>query len=887
MKRVLPLGLSLALAAGVLLPLSASAQHLGLDAQAPTNKLSDGGFEEANPSYWEPTGSGATWTEARSRTASRSLMLSGSGAAEWTMGEAVRNWTGRIAGNADLEVGAYVWTEGVNTNPASDAEKFQMVVEFFNAAGGTSLLSGPVVLDLPQTSATTGGWTRVSTADLGSIVLPSDALSARISFRKGASATGTVYIDDLFITSGTEGVWPGDVFNANVDVPGDWYYWWDGFPTGGDWPANQPFEVGVTSADAHTGDNSLRIRQLRADASEAVAVSQRVDVTPGEPVMISFWVKTEGNEDPGTIGTGDNNIGLTALWYTNMTGGAAGYGEVGGVDIRLNGEYNPMVIPMLPQQAANGWKQYAFVVTPPVRGETEEPVVGMELRLRYWHAFTGATYWDDVFIGDVADVQMALPNLLATSGGFEPSAGPSYWEASGSGAMWSDAVARSEGYSLELTGSGAASWTMGEAVRNWTDYIGVHGDGGFTPGEIVMSAYVRAEGVNTNPTTDAQKYQLVFEFFDAPGGTDILGGPVVLDLPQTDATMDWTKVTTEALGAISLPQAARSVRITFRKGAEATGAMYLDDLTVTASGGWPGTIHNGNVDAGGGWYYYTPDAEAQYPNGQTFVNSPAPVAAFSDDWGLRIARIGEAGGEAVHISERVEVNPGEPVLISFRMRTAGNANPETIGTGDNNVGLTGLWYTNMEAGAAGYGEVGGFDVRFNGEYNDRVIPRLPQTADSDWRHYAIVANPPVRGEAEAPVVGMELRLRYWHAFTGDAHFDDVFVTSLGGDALVSTAIEPGEGPDAGGETARLLLGNMPNPFSRTTTLAISLPQAERVTLEVYDLLGRRVATLINGQLMSAGTQLIPFDAERLPAGTYLYVLRAGERTESRAMTLVR
>jgi hypothetical protein len=842
---------------------------------AEVNKIGNPSFEASEPAYWDASGNGATWAGDVARSAGYSLKLSGAGASAWTMGEAVRNWTDFIGRHVDgafetgeIEISAYVKAEGVNTNPASDDAKFQMVVEFFDAPGGTNIPGQPVVVDLPQASASYD-WTRVSTADLGAISLPQAARSVRISFRKGAGATGTMYLDDL--AASADGAWPGTIHNGNVDAGDGWYYFTP--DAEGQFANGQTWMNTVTTEEAHTGSRSLKIMRVGDAGGEAVHISPRVEVTPNEPVLVSFWVKREGNEAPDEIGTGDNNIGLTALWYENMTAGADGYGEVGGVDIRLNGEYNSQVIPQAPKVADNGWTQYSFVVTPPVRGANETPVVGMELRLRYWHAFTGTTYWDDVFVGNVADVTDALGSV-AEGGGFE-SDSPSYWEASGDGAQWTSAEARSQGYSLALGGSGAASWTMDEVVRNW--------NGEFGAGEIEFKAYVKADGVNTNPASDDAKFQMVVEFFDAPGGTNILGQPVVVDLPQSEASTDWTLVSTASVGAISLPQAAKSARITFRKGPGASGTMYIDDIHPSS-----GTIFNGNVDISQPWYYWAPDALGGNPNGQKFLNTVSPLAAFSGDRGLRIMRLDGSEGETVAVSDRVAVSPGEPVLVSFRMRTAGNETPEEIGTGDNNVGLTGLWYTNLEAGAAGWGEVGGFDVRFNGEYNDRVIPRLMvDGADTDWRHYAVVAYPPVRGATEEPVVGMELRLRYWHAFTGEAHFDDVHITPLGGADLVATSIPDALLPSAAEERDGMLLGNAPNPFARHTAIAFELPAATRVTLEVYDALGRRVATLLDRAPMAAGPHAATFDSANLPSGVYLYVLRTPEATDTGSMTLIR
>ncbi len=405
MTRTLLSSAALGLVTLLLGGLPAQAQVSGL---AATNKLSDGGFEAASaPSYWEPTGSGATWASDRWRTAEHSLALGGAGASAWTMPEAVLNWVPRFPGNTDLEFGAWVWTEGVNTAPGADDAKFQLVYTFRDAAGA-DLLGAPLVLDLPQTAPTSGGWVEVSSAALGAITFPADATSATIVLRKGATASGSVWADDFFVRT-TSAEWPGDIHNANVDVPGGWYYFWNDFPRGGDWPATQAFVVSSTDAEAHTGSRSLRIEQLDPAASEAVGISERVPVTVGQPVLVSYWLKTVGNADPATIGMGDNNVGLTALWYNQMESGAAGYGEIGGADIRLNGEYNPQVIPLLPRQADNGWTQYAFVLNP-IAG-----AVGMEVRVRYWHTFTGQTYWDDVSSSNIGG-----DALMSTAGEDQP-----------------------------------------------------------------------------------------------------------------------------------------------------------------------------------------------------------------------------------------------------------------------------------------------------------------------------------------------------------------------------------------------------------------------------------------------------------------------------------
>lgn len=67
--------------------------------------------------------------------------------------------------------------------------------------------------------------------------------------------------------------------------------------------------------------------------------------------------------------------------------------------------------------------------------------------------------------------------------------------------------------------------------------------------------------------------------------------------------------------------------------------------------------------------------------------------------------------------------------------------------------------------------------------------------------------------------------------------------------------------------------NYPNPFNPSTTIKFSLPKSEKVSLKVYDLLGREVATLVD-DLMSAGEHQVVFNSSRpsLPSGIYFYSL---------------
>ncbi|MFA3784145.1 T9SS type A sorting domain-containing protein [Melioribacteraceae bacterium 4301-Me] len=83
-----------------------------------------------------------------------------------------------------------------------------------------------------------------------------------------------------------------------------------------------------------------------------------------------------------------------------------------------------------------------------------------------------------------------------------------------------------------------------------------------------------------------------------------------------------------------------------------------------------------------------------------------------------------------------------------------------------------------------------------------------------------------------------------------------------------------------------LYQNYPNPFNPSTTIRFSLPQREHVTLKVFDILGREVAILVDGEL-NPGEHSVVFDASSLPSGVYFYRLQTGGYVQQRKMVVVK
>ena len=85
--------------------------------------------------------------------------------------------------------------------------------------------------------------------------------------------------------------------------------------------------------------------------------------------------------------------------------------------------------------------------------------------------------------------------------------------------------------------------------------------------------------------------------------------------------------------------------------------------------------------------------------------------------------------------------------------------------------------------------------------------------------------------------------------------------------------------------------NYPNPFNPNTTLNFSLKQAGDVTLEIYNILGQKINTLVEGNL-DAGHHSVVWNGKNdaginVSSGVYFYKLTAANYSKSRQMTLIK
>jgi hypothetical protein len=114
-------------------------------------------------------------------------------------------------------------------------------------------------------------------------------------------------------------------------------------------------------------------------------------------------------------------------------------------------------------------------------------------------------------------------------------------------------------------------------------------------------------------------------------------------------------------------------------------------------------------------------------------------------------------------------------------------------------------------------------------------------------------------------------------------------TFYGGDRIVSHGNPQPESVDLMIEGVPKIIQldqNYPNPFNPSTTINYQLPTQSHVTLKVFDMLGREVATLVNG-VEQPGFKLVTFDASRLASGVYYYRMQAGKYIETKKLLLLR
>jgi protein involved in polysaccharide export with SLBB domain len=866
----------------------------------PINSI--GGFESPLPSYWtignQPSGSTVSWATDQYRSLGHSLKITKSAtsdSAAWVSENMCDIWSPQHLKNVDILLGAYVKTQGVNTSPTSDDQKWYVAYTFWDSAGA---LIGQVKLPVNQATATSSGWV-ADTNGIGTAILPKDAWKTIISFVGGKNATGTVWADD-FIFTGRGGAWAGQDWNTGVGVPTGWYYWLP--PNGGnDGLLSNGFENTVITSDAaHSGSYSLKFvlpadRQphdafvgtrrfllngtgttstTSASVTEQLkqGIAQMLDAKPGDVLRISVWVKAS-NLVP------DSEAAYPTTWSVGIT---PGFFSSNGNNDGYNPIYQPDLMFTFPNATSFDWTQYHVDVTVP----SDPTVKALEVRLHVYARFTGTVYFDDLTVE-----KLDAPDLNAI-GGFE-SPLPSYWtignQPSGSTVSWATDQYRSLGHSLKITKSAtsdSAAWVSENMCDIWSPQHLKNVD-------ILLGAYVKTQGVNTSPTSDDQKWYVAYTFWDSAGA---LIGQVKLPVNQATATSSGWVADTNGIGTAILPKDAWKTIISFVGGKNATGTVWADDFIFTGRGGaWAGQDWNTGVGVPTGWYYWLPPNggnDGLLSNGfeNTVITSDAahsgsyslkfvlpadrqPHDAFVGTRRFLLNGTGTTSTTSASVTEQLkqgiaqmlDAKPGDVLRISVWVK-ASNLVP------DSEAAYPTTWSVGI---TPGFFSSNGNNDGYNPIYQPDLMFTFPNATSFDWTQYSADITVPTDPTTKT----LEVRLHVYARFTGTVYFDDLTVEKVGETSNVPQV-------NNGLPVTYELGNNYPNPFNPSTMIDYGVPRDGNISLEVYNILGQRVRTLFSGY-RAAGRYSIAWDGrnengETVNSGVYFFRMSTGS-----SMALVR
>jgi hypothetical protein len=167
--------------------------------------------------------------------------------------------------------------------------------------------------------------------------------------------------------------------------------------------------------------------------------------------------------------------------------------------------------------------------------------------------------------------------------------------------------------------------------------------------------------------------------------------------------------------------------------------------------------------------------------------------------------------------------------------------------------------------------------------------------ESPWGHWEtptriltfrahIVEDEQLLGQVIEDAIGPGLDLRQGLANAGDTEGSQGYTLNqhFASMAFVATSIDDEIAiPDI-----YFLSNNYPNPFNSTTVLKYGLPEDAHVTFEIYDVLGRRVETLVDDQ-QQAGYHEVHWDGDRYASGMYFFRMQAGDFNETKKMVMLK
>jgi hypothetical protein len=378
-----------------------------------------------------------------------------------------------------------------------------------------------------------------------------------------------------------------------------------------------------------------------------------------------------------------------------------------------------------------------------------------------------------------------------------------------------------------------------------------------------VGGWYKTSGVNTSPASDAERIAFVYQFYK--DGSPLVSD-VMIPVDQTVATTDWDTV----FSFVSVPDTADSAACFLMMGENATGTVWFDDL-VLSSDPWSGGVFNASAEM--------PDG---YGGGYSAGAAQSDFEYASDDAhsGTYSAKLVERDTESDEITwstvPNAGITAGNYYKISVWVKTdSANTDPAYIPSaiwGQNLQPRINLCYSFMRAG---------WETDWTW-MSDQFMYINQVDSSTGWTEYMAIA------QAPDEAVGITMRPRFNATAMGYAWFDDLsveeltIVTSVKDKPVVINPVIP---------SRYTLEQNYPNPFNPMTTIQYGVPNPSDVRLIIYDILGRKVRTLVN-EHHSAGTYQITWNGlndygMRVSSGVYFYRLETGKEAITKKLLLMK
>jgi len=805
--------------------------------KAQTNLLPNGDLEDMRPNFWMPAppeaGAYCEWASDEVYAGDHSFKVvkpaATSGGFGWmSVNNADLYWNDAKAGRL-YTMGFWAKTEGVNTNPTTEDQMIGAIFEFW--AGGQLLGRQAIAVD--QTVASKD-WTEYTAG----LVIPEgtdpDSVVVLIGF--GKDATGTVWFDNVHCGSDP---WSMGIFGGGAETPVGWLNW------------TSSTEIGYANIDttyAHSGKYSALLREQDDNADEMVFYSEPIPVKPNTWYKISVWARWDSvNTDEKYLPAGvtpvrDNNrLGLCFFFHRSPLYTAWD----------LTGGDQFLYFDQTADSA--GWTYYSVIAKSP------EDAAGLSVRARFTSFPVGYCWYDDFTIEEIEVADNILPNSdLETLE-------PNFWMAAtpeaGAYCEWASDEVYAGDHSFKVVKPAATSEGFGWMSVNNADLYWNDAKAGRL---YTMGFWAKTEGVNTNPASEDDGIGAIFEFW--AGGQQLARQVILVD--QSTASTDWKEYT----AGVVIPEGADpdSVVVLLGMGKNATGTVWFDNVHC-GSDPWSMGIFNGNAETPVGWLNWTSSTEIGYANLDT-------TYAHSGKYSALLREQDDNADEMVFYSEPVPVEPNKWYKISVWARwdsvnTDERFLPSYITPVRDNDRLGLCFFYHREPLRTAWDLTGG----------DQFV-YFDQTADSaGWTYYTVISHSP------EDAAGLSVRARFTSFPVGYCWYDDFTIEPV---TILITGVEEVTGPEGTPVPTEFgLKQNYPNPFNPTTTIEFSVDKPGHVRIDIFNLTGQKVRTLVEGYRLP-GTYKITWDGtddfgRHLSSGVYFVRLSTVGHVMTRKMVLAK